>query len=288
MLTAFGEIWMDTIWLNDQMVTYTYNRFSRPVTKTVEDWLSGNWEYTYMETYTYDAAGNMLTMLGQNRDNDAWINDLKMEYTYNAYDRMTNCLQKNWENPNWVNNRNCGYNYNSYGGVESATETVWTGNEWQNNNLTSHTYDEDGNALEGDYYIWDNDSWAQLTDGVISMPYNYCTINEDEFVGYHIEGSYTSLIVGISEAEMNKPTGFYLLPNPARLSTTIHLLNSVDKKCSITLYKLNGEKVREINTGSLSGRNFIILSTPELCNGIYFVVMDTGNDRITRKLVIRK
>jgi hypothetical protein len=78
-------------------------------------------------------------------------------------------------------------------------------------------------------------------------------------------------------------------PNPARKSTTIEFALSKSQNTSIDLFDLNGNKVLSLLNGYIEkGKHKIEFSTQELQSGVYFYTLRTTEEKITKKMVVKR
>ncbi len=77
-------------------------------------------------------------------------------------------------------------------------------------------------------------------------------------------------------------------PNPFNGSTSIkvNLLKSSDLKMKV--FNMAGQLVKQLDLGTLSkGLHEVTLNADDLKAGIYFYTLDTGKDRITKKMIVQ-
>lgn len=99
--------------------------------------------------------------------------------------------------------------------------------------------------------------------------------------------TYTCENVGVSELN-NIISGVQLVPNPAAELSTIKLFAAQPAQVSVNLFDISGKLLNSPFELSLSaGQNDLNLSTSELENGIYFVVLMSGQTKQSLKLVVQ-
>ena len=95
-------------------------------------------------------------------------------------------------------------------------------------------------------------------------------------------------VSGISP--VHEPDYLYLgqnVPNPATGMTRIEFGVDHPERVIITLYRLDGEMVKTLFDGRISGKSAVELNTKELDPGIYVYKMTAGNEVLSKKIWIR-
>jgi PKD repeat protein len=78
---------------------------------------------------------------------------------------------------------------------------------------------------------------------------------------------------------------FRLFPNPATEQVTIEFTRNISGVCTLTLYGLTGNKVKEVQQ-AISEGNQISLQLSGLSKGLYFLRVNAGGSVSTRKVII--
>lgn len=101
-------------------------------------------------------------------------------------------------------------------------------------------------------------------------------------------GSVSFVSVGESIPLSDLSVNIY--PNPARDHFDLYLQLSATSRVSVTLYDLTGKKAGELVREDIfsEGSHRISAETGNLKAGIYFCVLQSGNQKVTKKLVITK
>ncbi|MGE0090153.1 MAG: T9SS type A sorting domain-containing protein [Bacteroidales bacterium] len=95
--------------------------------------------------------------------------------------------------------------------------------------------------------------------------------------------------VVISGIEDINPFSLKVFPNPMQAYTRIEYYLATTKQINITLYDVAGNSIETIvNTYKPAGDHYVLWRNPGLANGIYYMVMTSGNEKTTTKLVIQK
>jgi hypothetical protein len=94
----------------------------------------------------------------------------------------------------------------------------------------------------------------------------------------------------ITTVEVGGPQQFALngvFPNPVRSSATIRYELPEERKVTIAVYNTLGRKVRTLLRGEAQrGRQETTFAAEGLASGVYFVRMQAGDYRETRKVVL--
>ncbi len=95
-------------------------------------------------------------------------------------------------------------------------------------------------------------------------------------------------IVGIEDAPGKEQVNFYILPNPAGNHAELFINLSNSSAVSVSVYDLAGNKIKEAVTGKIlqAGSERLMIETSDLSSGVYFCVLTTSNQKITKKLII--
>ena len=76
-------------------------------------------------------------------------------------------------------------------------------------------------------------------------------------------------------------------PNPAQKSTTIKYWLKKSINVVLSLYNINGQKIKDLYSGTPNEEfNYIVLNSREFASGIYFIQLKSDEHRVTRKLAI--
>ena len=93
-----------------------------------------------------------------------------------------------------------------------------------------------------------------------------------------------SVTVYTSVIDIENKLLFLVYPNPANQSLHIYLIPSYNNNISVDLYDIAGHKVKEMLQIQTSVNYAIDLS--DLSNGAYFLTVSTGDERVTKKIMI--
>jgi hypothetical protein len=88
------------------------------------------------------------------------------------------------------------------------------------------------------------------------------------------------------QRSVNNITGI-IYPNPATHEVTIDLQNTINTSYVITLCDLEGRPIQILYSADVHhGQNQINLTLPQLVSGFYFVTIDLGKKRLSKKVLI--
>ncbi len=76
-----------------------------------------------------------------------------------------------------------------------------------------------------------------------------------------------------------------IYPNPATTQFTVE--HTISSEGSISLYDISGKKLRTLFEGNFDTAQQMTFPTSDLTSGIYFVRLQSGNQFVTKKLVVR-
>ena len=80
---------------------------------------------------------------------------------------------------------------------------------------------------------------------------------------------------------------FQNYPNPVQNSTTIKYWSKESAKVMLSLYNINGQKIKDLFSGTPDEElNCFVLDKHELVSGIYFIQLKSNGHQATRKLLI--
>ncbi|MBW6459730.1 MAG: T9SS type A sorting domain-containing protein [Bacteroidales bacterium] len=96
--------------------------------------------------------------------------------------------------------------------------------------------------------------------------------------------------VSIDESIVTQGISMNFHPNPARQQTAVYLHLPSQSRVSVTLFDLTGKRAGVLvdEQHFTEGSHRISIDTSGLSAGIYFCVLKTGNEQITKKLIITR
>lgn len=160
-----------------------------------------------------------------------------------------------------------------------SSEINTIGGDWKSFNMTTYQYEIDDSLV---YFVKDlpGDVWKLVFTGF----------------GGSANGNYIFTkekisLAGLSEQNENYSINtFKVYPNPASTSSTVTLVYNAKtqiKLGSIKVYNTLGKQVLSSTLSNNVGLNTQALSTATLKSGLYFVVLETENQRLQQKLIVQ-
>ncbi|RLD80834.1 MAG: hypothetical protein DRJ15_06030 [Bacteroidetes bacterium] len=173
----------------------------------------------------------------------------------------------------------------------------------------TYVYTGDNNWIDkieptGDAFtILSNQSPAYVT-GVAKVGPNYKTIGCSHEFGGMSDGAYTkdylmykyleffdidAIWVGVDEIELSGNT-VNIFPNPASENATIHVSVAEAGNLSIAVYNYTGQEVSRLadNLSMSEGSHTFEFDASGLPGGVYFCVLTSGEQKVTKKIVVIK
>ena len=98
----------------------------------------------------------------------------------------------------------------------------------------------------------------------------------------------TLILSNEEKQEPGKTLSLTIAPNPAGSSTTLNYYLPRPADVSIQLTDITGKKIRTLlSTHQNEGMNALKLPTTDLKTGIYLIIMETPENRIVKKIIVR-
>jgi hypothetical protein len=153
-------------------------------------------------------------------------------------------------------------------------------------------------TFQGDYYFFNASQQAVDSSGTFFLPATFAVISGTDinaepthnFIkGMKFSPSDFNVLVGVNENETSAVSvnSVSIYPNPMSDKANINL--SIDKaaEVQISVSNLLGSDVYHKNYGKLiAGEHRLTLNTNSLNSGIYFVSVQAGSERVTKKIVV--
>lgn len=145
---------------------------------------------------------------------------------------------------------------------------------------------------------WDGEvDWSREVYPIAAGEHTFAWIfNKDYSVSAGLDAAFLDNIlfpalapvIGVEEIKGGSRNELVILPNPAKDNTGLYITSPSVSVISVSIYDLTGNKIREVSENTMipAGTTRISLNTGDLMPGMYFCVMTTGTDRITKKLII--
>ncbi len=314
--TVFTQslIYQETEFL--MVYTYTLNA-GIPTQLLVSANLSGQMMDTTRETYTYDEH-YLIHILGEVNAVTNWQEDYQMEYTWTSED-ITSAMQTSWNGDQWENDKWETWEYNGstpslytyrywdgdqYVNEEQETFTfsgillleelgkVWDGSAWINDYYS--TFEWDGNNIEsnldmdwtGTEWINDHKATYYMVDGSLGYVVSQMWVNNDWVnSGKYVYG-FGDAVDGEDVPQVASSIDVY--PNPFNPSTNISYSMASDGFVKIDIYNIRGQKIQTLFSGHKDAGTYTLTWNAQVAGGIYFALMNTGTERIVKKMVLLK
>ena len=154
-----------------------------------------------------------------------------------------------------------------------------------------------GITSTGPYIPWDATKWKTLTNSSVVLAGPIANKRDVKFRFWY-KNAYASAqhlyldqfnisgTVGLENFTNN--IGLALYPNPTSGSTTLEFTSPVDSKVTITVNDVLGRQIENSNLNVSAGQmiKHAINPNSSLNAGIYFVTLNLGNQKVTKKLII--
>jgi hypothetical protein len=133
------------------------------------------------------------------------------------------------------------------------------------------------------YDFWTGES-MEVTD--VNAPVE---LEAGEFRLYTDKQLQTPDFVGIEETIAEGPVSDFIVhPNPASAAVYVNMHLKDNADVNISMFDLQGRKVRELFTGNLpGGLKEIETSVTDLEQGLYFIAIDSKGQRLVKKVMVR-
>lgn len=147
------------------------------------------------------------------------------------------------------------------------------------------------------YIPWDASKWKTLTNSSAALAVLIANKRDVKF-RFLYKNSYASAqhlyldqfsisaTIGLEDFANNINLSLY--PNPTSESTTLEFTSPIDSKAIITVNDILGRQIENANVNVNAGImvKHAINSNTKLKAGIYFVTLNLGNQKVTKKLII--
>jgi hypothetical protein len=286
-------------WENDYRYTNTYNDEGERLTQLEEFWMAGAWVTYEQGTYTY--SGNNLTnyLVEFNDGNGGWEIDHQVKYTYNGNGTISQSTDQGWNEDQgiWVNSERQDYVYTT-GCAFALPLTLLNFTGTKNNNSVLLTW-KTANEINTSHFSvqrsldavdFSDIKTVPATPGSVTKTYsftdNVAGIKAPE-IYYRLkmidkDGNFEMSNVVLVTLE-NQGLRFTIRPNPAKNYFVITYDDSAPLDALVTITDFSGRSVFK-QTITPGGRQELNISA--LPKGVYVVIINTGDNITTQKLVI--
>lgn len=136
-------------------------------------------------------------------------------------------------------------------------------------------------AAPGESYYFDNEEWKDL--------YYNNTIDKPRTANFCIKGLVVRDTAIMDDNLPESSTLFQNYPNPFNSSTRIKYGVATASHITLNVYNIKGQFVKNlVNSYQESGIYNIDLKADDLTAGIYFYTLETGNSKLTKKMLLIK
>ncbi len=99
----------------------------------------------------------------------------------------------------------------------------------------------------------------------------------------------SSTVFNVTVNPLPAQASYNLYPQPSDGHFTVSIVNPENETFSIEVYNMYGSKVYEVRNLKLNGgRLDQQIELPPLANGFYSVVLNSGKDKVYRRIVVQK
>jgi hypothetical protein len=325
LISYFGEAWFEGSWINNTLGTYTNNGDGTRQITINQTWnrYTGTWDNNWTYAYTYNGAGKVLTDVEELWWQGAWVNNVRDTYTYSGNNLTNHLIEDGDGNRGWVNDHQVTYTYNGDGTVNQMIEQDWnfiwvnTGRQdyvyttacalpltllnftgTKNNNSVLLTWKTANEINTSHFYVqrsldavdFSDIKTVPATPGSITKTYSFT----DNVAGIKAPKIYYRLKMVDKDGKFemsnvvlitlaNQGLRFTIRPNPAKNYFVITYDDSAPLDALVNITDFSGRSVLK-QTITLSGEQKINISA--LPKGVYMVIINTGDNITTQKLVI--
>lgn len=278
----------------DSHSTYAYT--SGNLTSVITyDWVGGMWSLYFKSNFQYDENNNLTERLNQSYVSGNWVNESKIIINYNTNETKNTQITQYWNSTEseWENNARNLYQYNSNKDMTSEIFQNWNGTEWVNSFSYQYSFDAQFRLIDRSYLNW-NGSELVFNERTLYEynDFNQYTLVEDQYhttewvshsrKKYYYE-NYDDGTVGI-ENQLNI-SNLKNYPNPFKTNTIIEFVIDQPEVLSVSVYDLNGRKVKESAQYFPSGQNQFLIDLSNNNPGIYLLNISGNGLKHNSKLI---
>jgi len=259
------QMWGGTEWMDSSRRTMTYNGDNNPTYILTEEWDFENgtgWMNDDQETFSYDGLF-LEQVLEEDWENAAWINSQLDTYILAGNYHPAEETKQSWNGGGyWDNSRHSAYTYDADWNEIEDFEQEWNG-EWVNFQWKFSTYNDDGWMTELFTQEW-NDGRNWVNHAIRTMTYGSLSAGDE---------------VPLQERSLSN------YPNPFNPSTTINFASNSENS-ELAIYNLKGQLIHSQEFEA--GENTYVWNAADQASGIYFYKLTSGNQAITKKMLLMK
>lgn len=284
---SLSELYNGSVWVNISRTSSDYydQNYKETLHQYFED---GLWQNASFIKDYYVSSDIPEYSIRQIWNNNQWQDYLHISREFNELNKLTNIDVYLWENGSLELVARVKYLYNENNQIDKQKfyEKI-NENNWDLVFRQSYLYDENYNAVE----IVNEDSvygqWQPVNAPiVINFPHGYSI----GYVSYKVHLFYSN----ISDIkELPGVVKDFLLyqnfPNPFNPSTTINFSLSTSQFTTLKVYDALGREIKTLINKNLSPGNYeVTFDGSELTSGVYFYVLESGGNRLSRKMLLLK
>ncbi len=260
LIYVLAEINLITNWQNDYQMEFTWT--GENITSMMEtSWNGSEWENEGWETWEYNGSTPSLYTY-RYWDGDQYVNEEQQTFTFSG-ELLTEELGKSWDGVDWINDYMGTFEWNG-NNIENTLDMDWDGSQWVNDHRATY-YMVDGALGYVTSEVWENEVWVNSGKYV----YSYGVANDDENI-----------------PQISTDLNNY--PNPFNPTTNISFTMASEGHVTLDIYNVRGQKVETLYNGYKNAGPHTLTWDANVAGGVYFAVMNTGNERIVRKMVLLK
>jgi hypothetical protein len=158
-LSEVIQYWGGSLWVNDNMYTYTYDSHNNESSQLYQNWSGSAWNNVTLDIYTYNSNLYMVSDTTKTWNGAAWVNSNLKVYTYDGNNNLTSSTNLNWSGSAWINNSRYLAEYNVQNNCTSDSMQYWGGSSWAEQDADSYTYNSNNDQLTDTYLIWTGSAW---------------------------------------------------------------------------------------------------------------------------------
>jgi hypothetical protein len=150
----------------------------------------------------------------------------------------------------------------------------------------------DENSIKVKYWDKSIDSWLTVSSAVLDQDKNTVSFSSDEVANYVILTGDQQVTTSVSDEGALTINGFNLkqnYPNPFNPQTTIEFELQNSGFVTLKVYNVLGQKITTLINGEMSsGSHKVGFVATSLPSGVYYYSLESGGERIVRRMTLMK
>jgi hypothetical protein len=307
----------DSVWIDYWRNSYEYNEANKLTSTVIQTYIDGEWENASRTLVTYpndfeerlvqyfnlgewidrtlfynyiSNNGNIDSTFIFQRGDTTWNNYLRWYRHYNEFNKWDYVIAQQWFSSTWTNQASMEGVYDGNGNITKMNYYDWSNQFEELKSRLIYSYDNEGNLIEVFNEFKTVDGWfpAQMDPILIN-------VTEDYAEGYLFNRVklYYSPINSVKNDRVY--TDFTLsqnYPNPFNPTTTIKFTVAnvgTTHELSLRVYDILGREIQTLlNKPMQLGSYEVEFNGSNLTSGVYFYVLETGGNRLTKKMLLVK